>query len=91
MENLDWCTKVSAVDDLAQGKDSVEYQRLLIELAILAGVGSHPNIVGFLGACMQDLTSPMIVKELVEGTSLEEHLDNRSTGFNIGQSKAFSL
>ncbi len=37
------------------GIDSVEYQRLLIELAILAGVGSHPNIVSFLGACIHIL------------------------------------
>ena len=67
--------------------DSVQYQRLLIELTILAGVGAHPNIVGFFGACIHDIGSPLIVEELVDGTNLEQYLDGKSIGFNLGRAK----
>ena len=32
---------------ITEDRDSVQYQRLLMELTILAGIGAHPNIVGF--------------------------------------------
>lgn len=68
-------------------KDSVEYQRLLLELTILTGVGAHPNIVGFFGACLHDLSAPLLVEEFVDGTDLEDYLGGRSLGFNLGRLK----
>ena len=84
-----WNGRKCAIKKLKGGitKDSVQYQRLLIELAILSGVGTHPNIVGFFGACIQDLSSPMIVEELVEGIDLKQYLSEKASGFNLGRSK----
>ena len=84
-----WRGQPCAIKKLKGGitKDSVQYQRLLMELTILAGVGAHPNIVGFFGACINDLGSPLIVEELVDGTNLEEYLDRKSSGFNLGRAK----
>ena len=84
-----WRGQPCAIKKLKGGitKDSVQYQRLLMELTILAGVGVHPNIVGFFGACINDLGSPLIVEELVDGTNLEEYLDRKSSGFNLGRAK----
>ena len=87
-----WKGRACAIKKLKNGisKDSVEYQRLLIELGILAGVGDHSNIVGFLGACILDIGSPMIVEELVDGTNLANFLSGKSIGFNLGRAKVTS-
>ena len=66
-------------------KESVQYQRLIIELSILTGVGVHPNIVSFLGACIEDLSAPLLVEELVDGENLEDYLSGKSIGFNLGR------
>ena len=88
-----WNGNPCAIKKLKNGitKPSVQYQRLLIELAVLSGVGSHPNIIEFFGACIQDLESPLIVEELVEGTDLEAYLRSRSIGFNLGRRKVRHL
>jgi serine/threonine protein kinase len=84
-----WRGQPCAIKKLKDGisNQSIEYQRLLIELAILAAIGNHPNIVGFSGACIQDLSSPLIVEEFVDGTNLEEYLSRKSLGFNLGRTK----
>jgi hypothetical protein len=66
-------------------RDSVQYERLLLELAVLAGVGRHPNLVGFIGACVDDLSCPLIVEELIQGPNLDEYLSSKPKGFNLGQ------
>ena len=49
--------QLCAVKKLKEGVDngSLEYERLLLELSVLAGVGAHPNLVHFFGACVQDI------------------------------------
>ena len=66
---------------------SMEHDRLMMELSILASIGSHPNLVGFIGACIQDLSAPLILEELVAGPNLEDHLSAKPFGFNLGQPK----
>jgi hypothetical protein len=60
---------------------------MLIELAVLAGVKPHPNVVGFLGACVEDLSAPLIIEEYVHGPNLEDYLYLKQVGFNLGQPK----
>ena len=52
--------QLCAVKKLKEGVDngSLEYERLLLELSVLAGVGAHPNLVYFFRACVQDLSAP---------------------------------
>lgn len=66
-------------------KGTIQYEKLLLERSILAGVGRHPNIVQLLGACFQDDGSLMIVEEFVEGPDLEAYLSPKAFGFNIGK------
>ena len=84
-----WRGRACAIKKLKSGitKESVEYQRLLMELGILVGVGSHPNIVSFFGACIQDFSCPLIVEELVDGMNLKDYLSGNPLGFNLGRSK----
>ena len=65
------------------GQDEAR-DRLLLELNVLAAVGHHPNLVGFIGACLEDLSTPLLVEELIAGPSLEEHLATMSPGFDLG-------
>ena len=51
-----------------------EYNDILVELEILATIGTHPNLVRFYGACIDDPTSPVILEELMEGGSLQSFL-----------------
>ena len=75
-----------AIKKLKDGITSgVQYERLLLEISILSGVGNHPNLVCFLGACLQDDGAPMIVEELVAGPDLAEYLKNKKYEFNLGQ------
>ena len=75
-----------AVKMLKKGvSNGVEYERLLLEISILAGVGYHPNLVCFLGACLQDGKPPMIVEEFVRGPDLEEYLNPKMYEFDLGQ------
>lgn len=39
-------------------ENSVQYNDLLVEVHILANIGSHPNIVTFYGACIQEDCCP---------------------------------
>jgi serine/threonine protein kinase len=88
-----WRGQPCAIKKLKDGisNQSIEYQRLLIELAILAAIGAHPNIVSFSGACIQDLSSPLIVEEFVDGMNLEEYLSRKSLGFNLGRAKVIYI
>ena len=75
-----------AVKMLKEGVNKgVEYERLLIELSILAGIGHHPNLVCFLGACLQEDKPPLIVEEFVQGPDLEEYLNPKMYEFDLGQ------
>jgi hypothetical protein len=88
-----WRGQPCAIKKLKDGisNQSVEYQRLLIELAILADIGNHPNIVSFSGACIQNLSSPLIVEEFVDGMNLDEYLSGKSLGFNLGRTKVVHI
>ena len=79
--------KPCAVKMLKRGikRDSDQYQRMLMELSILAIVKPHTNVIRFLGACLEDMSKPLIIEEYVDGPSLEDHLSNKPDGFNIGQ------
>ena len=65
--------------------DSQEYKDLLIELDVLATMRSHPNVVQFYGACIENPSYPVILQELMEGPNLEYFLSTLSTGFNLGR------
>jgi serine/threonine protein kinase len=53
-------------------KKSKLYTDLVTELEILATIGRHPNIVGFIGAVTN--SRPLLVMELVAGPTLESFL-----------------
>ena len=82
-----------AVKMLKQGvkRDTLQYQRLLLELSILANIRPHANVVGFLGACIDDLSRPLIIEELVDGQNLNEYLAAKRDGFNLGQPKVRNM
>ncbi len=63
----------------------VQYERLLLELSILACIGTHPNLVSFLGACLHENSPPMIVEELVDGPDLNQFLGSKPPGFDLGK------
>ncbi len=71
----------------SDSKGSIEYEKLLMENSILAGVGRHPNIAHLFGSCHQEDGSLMIVEEFVEGQELERHLKSKPVGFNLGKPK----
>lgn len=50
-----------------------ELEMLLVEAATLASL-RHPNVVGFVGVCLESSTEPMLVTEFVSGGSLERRL-----------------
>jgi hypothetical protein len=66
---------------------TMQHRRLLIELSILASVGEHQNLVKFLGACIDDLSAPIIVEEFIDGQDLETFLRSKPSSFNLGQPK----
>jgi serine/threonine protein kinase len=76
-----------AVKMLKRGikRDSSQYRRMLMELSILAIVKPHTNVIRVLGACLEDMSKPLIIEEYVDGLNLEDHLTNKSDGFNIGK------
>mmetsp|Transcript_8587 Transcript_8587/g.21154 ORF Transcript_8587/g.21154 Transcript_8587/m.21154 type:complete len:310 (+) Transcript_8587:222-1151(+) len=59
------------------GPQSQAYKDLIMELEILTSVGHHPNLVEFYGACIVDLTSPIILEELVKGPNLETFMTQK--------------
>ena len=61
----------------------LQRQRLLIELSILALVKQHPSVVGFIGGCIHDLSSPVIVEELIDGVNLQDHLAGQHEDFRL--------
>ena len=85
--------KPCAVKMLKRGikRDSAQYQRMLMELSILAIVKPHTNVIRFLGACLEDMSKPLIIEEYVDGPSLEDHLSNKSDGFNIGKQMVHTI
>ncbi len=52
--------KKCAAKRLKQGvnENTAQYHDLLLEVHTLASIGSHPNIVTFFGACIQETCSP---------------------------------
>jgi serine/threonine protein kinase len=54
-----------------------ELAALLAEAATLALL-RHPNVVGFLGVCLDSPAEPMLVTEFVGGGSLEERISPQS-------------
>ena len=74
-------------EDVSTLSSGLGFNCLLMEIGILAGIGPHPNLVAFYGACLHDVNTPMIVQEYIEGPNLQEHLDNKTFGFNLGHAK----
>lgn len=68
---------------------SQEYNDLLVELEILSTVGDHPNLVHFYGACIEDLNSPIILEELMEGGSLQGFLSDLPPRFTLMRSTIY--
>ena len=62
---------------------SLQHQRLMIEITILALVKPHPSVVGFIGGCIHDLSSPVIVEELIDGVNLQDHLAGQNEDFRL--------
>jgi hypothetical protein len=62
-----------------------EYNCLLLELSILSKVGTHPNLVSFFGACLETPAAPLLIEELIDGPNLQEYINSKRIGFNLGQ------
>ena len=77
-------------DDASQSSMDVGYKCLLAEISVLSEIGAHPNLVAFYGACLQDAT-PLIVQEYIEGQNLQEYLDTKKFGFNLGKAKVAKI
>ena len=72
---------------LGFARGTPEYRDLIVELGVLARLGPHPNLVGFLGACVRDMGSPALVLEYVEGTDLEAYLSSLAKEFDLGRAE----
>ena len=85
-----WRNQHCAIKVLKYGfvRGTPEYRDLIVELGILARLGPHPNLVGFLGACVKDMATPALVLEFINGTDLEEYLSSLPQGFDLGRAKA---
>jgi serine/threonine protein kinase len=53
------------------------YKDLIMELEILTSVTAHPNVVQFMGACIQTPEKPVVLEEYVDGPTLENFLQAR--------------
>ena len=84
-----WNGKKCAFKILEKGTptDSQHYLRHMVEIAIMNDLNYHQNIIQFYGACLDDVSAPIIVEELVDGPNLEEYLRHKRLGFNLGQAK----
>ena len=84
-----WRNQPCAIKVLKHGfvRGTPEYRDLIVELGVLARLGPHPNLVGFLGACVCDMESPALVLELVDGTDLEMYLCSLPEDFDLGRTK----
>ncbi len=67
--------------------NKLNHSCLLIEIAILAEIGTHPNLVTFYGACIEDVDAPIIVQEYIEGPNLGDYLKSKQFEFNLGTAK----
>ncbi|EKX42114.1 hypothetical protein GUITHDRAFT_111966 [Guillardia theta CCMP2712] len=47
------------------------YKDLMMEMDVLASIPHHPNVVQFLGACIEDIENPVMFEEYVNGPTLE--------------------
>jgi len=56
------------------------YKDIVMECDVLVSVGTHPNLVGFLGVCLDDKRRPIVVEELVGGPCLEMYLQSKCRG-----------
>ena len=74
-------------DDMSQETSKVAHNCLLSELSILSGIGVHPNLVSFYGACLDDVDMPILVQEHIEGPNLQEYLDAKAFEFNLGSAR----
>jgi serine/threonine protein kinase len=72
-------------------EQSQQIRDLLMEMAILASIPSHPNVVGFVGACIDDLKIPLIIEEFVDGENLEDYLSPMPICFELGRAKVRSM
>ncbi len=46
------------------------YRDLIMEIDILMSIGSHPNLVPLIGACIEDKKRPIILEEFIGGPNL---------------------
>lgn len=54
------------------------YRDMVHEIMALNSARKHPNIVAFLGACVEDALAPILLEELVRGESLEKFFKVRT-------------
>eukprot|EP00292_Cryptomonas_paramecium_P009558 CAMPEP_0113681972 /NCGR_PEP_ID=MMETSP0038_2-20120614/12343_1 /TAXON_ID=2898 /ORGANISM="Cryptomonas paramecium" /LENGTH=248 /DNA_ID=CAMNT_0000600867 /DNA_START=77 /DNA_END=819 /DNA_ORIENTATION=+ /assembly_acc=CAM_ASM_000170 len=78
--------KKCAVKRLKSGvsKEHLEYQSIVMEMSVLMTIGCHPNIVEFIGACVDDSNNPMIVEEYAGDCNLDDYLEAKYPGFDLG-------
>lgn len=79
--------KLCAIKVLKRGfaKGTPEYRSFVVEVGVLASLEPHPNLVGFIGAYVQDMASPVLVIDYVEGSDLESYLSSLRKNFNLGR------
>jgi serine/threonine protein kinase len=53
------------------------YQDLVTEIDTLMNLGTHPNIVKFMGACTRQPDNLVLLEELLSGATLHTLLDNQ--------------
>ena len=67
--------------------DTLAYRCLMGELSILASLKPHAHVAGLVGACIDDLSQPLLIQELVSGPNLQELLDRKREGFRLEKSQ----
>jgi len=55
---------------IQEAKADQAYKDMCLELAALSALKHHPNVVSFLGACVEDPLEPILIQELVDGEDL---------------------
>lgn len=68
-----------------QAMDDPAYVDIMRELSSMQSLRIHPNIVTFIGVCVEDPTKPILVEEYIRGKTLRRIMDNGVVGGVIGK------
>lgn len=63
-------------DKFSDDSMSKPFQDMVNEVNFVADLGSHPNVCEFYGFSLGPNDSPVLVMELIEGPTLEDHFDH---------------